>query len=500
MLAIPSGRGSCTGSFVLLELILNDMAPAAIIVCEAEEILTLGALVAQLVFERTMPVLQVTQAQFQRLGDSGTTLEIGQSGPSARGGSVHLEAIDHAMLAGEHGKAAAIAMRLLVRMAELQGADGLLDVTQVHIDGSVYTGPGSLRFAQMMLEWGAKLRVPATLNAISVDYRRWRALGVPDSLGVPATALADAYVAMGATPSFTCAPYLLESAPSFGEQIGWGESNAVAYANSVLGARTMKYADMLDLCIAITGRAPRAGCHLDVGRRATLVLDVEYPEDADDSFWPLLGYCCGLHCGHDIPLVRGLEASGAGVDELKAFAAAFATATAAPMFHIEGVTPEAAGQTASRTRTIGMAELRAAWAELDAAPGDDIGLVSLGNPHFSVGEFASLAALVRGRTRSPRVPMVITCGRDVHRAALEAGSIAAVEAFGGQIVLDTCWCMLGEPIVPPSARTLMTNSGKYAHYAPGLVGRDVRFASLATCVDAACSGVAGRAFPDWLSR
>ena len=41
--------------------------------------------------------------------------------------------------------------------------------------------------------------------------------------------------------SFTCAPYLLGSAPAKGDQVAWGESNAVVYANSVLGARTQKY-------------------------------------------------------------------------------------------------------------------------------------------------------------------------------------------------------------------------------------------------------------------
>jgi predicted aconitase len=128
-----------------------------------------------------------------------------------------------------------------------------MDVSQVHVDGCIYTGPASLRFAQMLAEWGARVRVPTTLNAISVDQRRWRDQGVAESLGVPASALADAYVAMGARPSFTCAPYLLDSAPGFGEHIGWAESNAVVYANSVIGARTMKYPDYLDICIALTG-------------------------------------------------------------------------------------------------------------------------------------------------------------------------------------------------------------------------------------------------------
>ncbi len=499
ILAIPSGRGSCTGSFVLLELILGGIAPAAVIVCEQEEILTLGALIAQLVFDRTMPVLQVTPDQFHTLS-TGQHIQIDGAHQPRADGEIELSATDRAMLAGEHGKAPQIAMQVVLGMARIQGADKLIDVTQVHIDGCIYTGPASLRFAEMMLAAGARLRVPTTLNAISVDHRRWRSQGVPESLGIPASALADTLVAMGATPSFTCAPYLLKTAPSFGEQIGWGESNAVAYANSVLGARTMKYADMLDLCIAITGRAPHAGPHLDRGRRAALAIDVEYPAGADDSFWPLLGYCVGLHCGPEIPLIRGLEHSRATQDELKAFAAAFATSTGVPMFHIAGITPEATGQNPTRTRAIGLTELRTAWMELDAAPDDAIGLISLGNPHFSVGEFASLATLVAGRTRSPNVAVIITCGRDVLSTATEAGSTAPIEAFGAQIVTDTCWCMIDEPVIPPSVRTLMTNSGKYAHYAPGLVGRDVRFGSLAACVDAACAGHAARSLPAWLTE
>ena len=304
---------------------------------------------------------------------------------------------------------------------------------------------------------------------------------------------------MGAEPSFTCAPYLLESAPRFGEQVGWAESNAVIYANSVIGARTMKYPDYLDVCIALTGRAPLAGCHLDAGRRATLALDVEMPAGADDSFWPLLGYCCGSVCGTEIPLIRGLETSAAGPDELKAFGAAFATVAAAPMFHIAGITPEADGQRPERQVRIGLGELRQALEALNTAASPEVGLVSLGNPHFSLSECARLAALVRGRTKSADVAVIVTCGRAVHEEARQAGHVAEAEAFGVQFVTDTCWCMLSEPVIPPAVRTLMTNSGKYAHYAPGLVGRGVRFGSMAECIEAACSGKAQESLPAWLS-
>jgi cis-L-3-hydroxyproline dehydratase len=516
VLAIPSGRGSCSGSGVLLELILNGHAPAAIIICEREEILTLGALVAEVVFEQSIPVLRVEREVFPRLGEyqyarvTGSSLQLlhepsgedWEPGPAQHGSNqdmpVRLDAIDQAFLSGQHGKAAQIAMRLLLRMAAVQEAEAFMDVSQVHVDGCIYTGPASLRFAEMLVEWGARVRVPTTLNAISVDKRRWRAQGVADGLGAPASALADAYLAMGAEPSFTCAPYLLESAPRFGEQVGWAESNAVIYANSVIGARTMKYPDYLDVCIALTGRAPLAGCHLDAGRRATLALDVEMPAGADDSFWPLLGYCCGSVCGTEIPLIRGLETSAAGPDELKAFGAAFATVAAAPMFHIVGITPEADGQRPERQVRIGLGELRQALEALNTAASPEVGLVSLGNPHFSLSECARLAALVRGRTKSADVAVIVTCGRAVHEEARQAGHVAEAEAFGVQFVTDTCWCMLSEPVIPPAVRTLMTNSGKYAHYAPGLVGRGVRFGSMAECIEAACSGKAQACLPAWL--
>jgi cis-L-3-hydroxyproline dehydratase len=516
VLAIPSGRGSCSGSGVLLELILNGHAPAAIIICEREEILTLGALVAEVVFEQSIPVLRVEREVFPRLGEyqyarvTGSSLQLlhepsgedWEPGPAQHGSDqdmpVRLDAIDQAFLSGQHGKAAQIAMRLLLRMAAVQEAEAFMDVSQVHVDGCIYTGPASLRFAEMLVEWGARVRVPTTLNAISVDKRRWRAQGVADGLGAPASALADAYLAMGAEPSFTCAPYLLESAPRFGEQVGWAESNAVIYANSVIGARTMKYPDYLDVCIALTGRAPLAGCHLDAGRRATLALDVEMPAGADDSFWPLLGYCCGSVCGTEIPLIRGLETSAAGPDELKAFGAAFATVAAAPMFHIVGITPEADGQRPERQVRIGLGELRQALEALNTAASPEVGLVSLGNPHFSLSECARLAALVRGRTKSADVAVIVTCGRAVHEEARQAGHVAEAEAFGVQFVTDTCWCMLSEPVIPPAVRTLMTNSGKYAHYAPGLVGRGVRFGSMAECIEAACSGKAQESLPAWL--
>ena len=524
VLAIPSGRGSCTGSSVLMELISNGHAPAALVLAEPDEILTLGVLVAQTIFERSLPVLCIGREAFAALRGGGfarveaSTVTVFEHLPgdawqafdsplhtAEKNTAIELTEHDQALLDGEHGKAAQVAMQIVLRMAELQGARSLVDVTQAHIDGCIYTGPASLRFAEQLVQWGAKVRVPTTLNSISVDQRRWRELGIDPALGVPASALGDAYMAMGAQLSFTCAPYLLDSAPKAGEQIVWAESNAVVYANSVLGARTLKYPDYLDICIALTGRAPLIGCHLDAQRKARLQIELPVLSDLDDAFYPLLGYHIGALAGSRIPLVLGLEQSKPSLDDLKAFGAAFATTSAAPLFHIAGVTPEALdpaqvleANAPVPVEKIRLKDLLLSWRELNSARDSRVDVVSLGNPHFSLSEFAHLARLCRGRHKHPEVVLAITCGRAVLEQAREAGHIAVIEAFGATLVTDTCWCMLGEPVIPPAAKTLMTNSGKYAHYAPGLVGRKVHFANLAECVDAACSATASGRLPAWL--
>ena len=521
VLAIPSGRGSCTGSSVMMELISNGHAPAALVLAEPDEILTLGVLVAQTIFQRSLPVLCIGREAFGQLRGNafarvdGTHLSLYDSAPDDTApphndtpaaeahASIELTEHDRALLAGSYGKAAQVAMQIVLRMAQIQGATQLVDITQAHIDGCIYTGPASLRFAQQLVAWGAKVRVPTTLNSISVDQRRWRELGIDPALGVPASALGDAYMAMGAQLSFTCAPYLLDSAPKAGEQIVWAESNAVVYANSVLGARTLKYPDYLDICIALTGRAPLIGCHLEDQRKARLQIELPTLGNLDDAFYPLLGYHIGALAGSRIPLILGLKQQHPDLDNLKAFGAAFATTSAAPLFHIAGVTPEALDPAQVLdgplpVLKVSLEDLLLSWHELNSARDPQVDVVSLGNPHFSLSEFAHLARLCQGRMRHPDVVLAITCGRAVLEQARAAGHVGVLEAFGAVIVSDTCWCMLGEPVIPPAARNLMTNSGKYAHYAPGLVGRKVHFASLSECVDAACSATASGRLPQWL--
>lgn len=518
IVAIPGGRGSCGGSATIFEMLLNGTAPAALVFSRPETILTVGVVVAEEMFDHRIPVLRVDDTALSELANAvvvtvhdGSITE-GDNDRQIRSPTrlmdpvdVALSPIDRQFVDGDFGEAARIAMRIVLRAAALEGATRLIDVEMAHVDGVFYQGPASLKFATTLRDLGARVRVPSTSNPICVDRKQWRGLGVPASMGEPSEQLADAYFDMGVKPTYTCAPYLLREGPSFGQQIASGESNAVAYVNSVVGARTMKYPNYLDLLVAITGRAPDAGTHREADRRPTVRFDVPPLAHVDDSFYPLLGYHIGKIAANDIPVISGLEAWSVSEDNLKNFGAAFATTSAAPMFHVVGITPEAATYQHAidsipqdRRFQIHPRDLLTTWKELSSSTTSEVGLVSIGTPHASLNELTTLAALVQGRQRRADVPLMITTGREVYAEARSLGQVAAIEQFGGRFINDTCWCLIEEPIVPPHARNIVTNSGKYAHYGAAKHSRGMHLRGLQGCVEAAVTGRVDLRPPPWL--
>lgn len=505
---MPTSRGSCSGSGVLLELARKSKAPAALIFSEDEQTLTLGAIVADVLFEAPVAVVRVSPIHFNAIARAtsarldGATLAFEDQTialSTINTDAIQLSAVDQQRLNGLDGPAPQIAMQVLQTMAAIQGAKDFVDVTQGHIDGCILAHDANLLFAEKMQRLGAKVQIPTTINAISVDRVNWRSQGVDPAFGEKASRLADAYVAMGASPSFTCAPYLLENAPTIDENIGWSESNAVIYANSVLAARTQKHPDYLDLFVAITGRAPRSGAYLSDKRKPTLVVHVSAPANHDESLWPMLGWLTGLLSPSRVPILTGLESVPCESDDLKALCAAFGTTSAAPMLHVLGHTPEADRYSLRNLQTcnITAADVLQVWRDFNRAEAQ-VDLVAIGSPHASIDECRRLKQLTEGKRCQASTRMIVTVGRAVLAAATQEGITDALIQRGVQVLPDLCWCSITEPLFPETAKVLMTNSGKYAHYAKGLTGRAVRFGSLADCVNTAISGRAPADPPRWL--
>ena len=509
ILMMPSSRGSCSGSGVLLELSFKNIAPAAIIFCEDEEILSLGALVSEHIFNKPLPVARLTKKHYNTLSNAKSanilgnkiitesdTFELNIIEPTG----LNLTDTDREYLEGKHGAAAKMALQIICLMAAANDTTTLIDIQKGHIDGCILAHSANLIFAEKMSELGAQVSVPTTINAISVDRENWLSQKIPEDFGNQASRLSDAYVKMGAKPVFTCAPYLLEEKPKFGEIIGWSESNAVIYANSILGARTSKNPDYLDLFIAMTGRAPESGVYTDDGRIAQEIISVEIPDiEPDDVFWPLIGWLAGKASPSKIPIITGLENLNPNPDDLKSLCAAFGTTSGAPMLHISGQTPEASLPVApiAATHIINLESIAEAWHQLNQAE-TSIDLVAIGSPHASFEEVKKINSYFSGRKCHSNTNMIITVGRHTLALLKQAKIYPILIQSGVQVIADICWCSITEPLLPLQARTILTNSGKYAHYAYGLSGRHARLSSLRDCVETAVSGIAPKTPPSWL--
>jgi cis-L-3-hydroxyproline dehydratase len=344
---------------------------------------------------------------------------------------------DRRMIDGGDGPATQLAMSILVRMADVYGAPRLMDISQAHIDSTIYLGDATLEFAERLAGLGARVAVPTSLNVSGVDECGWQNWAVTPEWAAKAARQMLAYEKMGAVPTWTCAPYQTAMRPVFGQQIAWGESNAIAFANSVIGARTERYPDLLDICCAITGRVPAIGLHLTENRAGEFLVRLVGVSDAlqqDDQFFAVLGHLVGKLAEDRIPVVDGVAVRPIE-DHLKAFSAAAASSGRVALFHMVGITPEAAtldeafqGRAPERVFEITSADLRAARRELTTADGRELDMVILGSPHFSLDEFRRLAPLVAGRRAHPHVRFLVTSSR-LRRSSTSARRSPSTHAF-----------------------------------------------------------------------
>lgn len=402
---------------------------------------------------------------------------------------------DREMLRADYGAATKMAMSILVRMAEVSNAGELIDISGAHIDSTVYIGDAGLEFAERLASLGAKVSVPTTLNVSGLDEHHWQEWAVPSEWAKQAHRQMIAYQSMGTIPTWTCAPYQTETRSSFGQQIAWGESNAIVFANSVLGARTERYPDLFDICCAITGRAPNIGLHRTENRAGELLLDVKgilETVQLRDDFYPILGHLIGKISIDRIPVIEGICIIPSE-DQLKALGAAAATSGAVALFHMIGITPEAStrkaafqGKEPKESITITMDMLREARRELTHTDDEKLDMVVLGSPHFSLAEFKQLARLVAGKRKNKDIKFLVTSSRAMTQLAKQAGFLDPLETFGAQLTVDTC--ILTTPMLPAEMKYLMTNSAKFAYYTPGLLNKKITFGSLRDCVDSAIEG------------
>ena len=386
-----------------------------------------------------------------------------------------------------------MAMQIVARAAEMLGAKKLVPIISTHIDGCLYHGDSGVLFCEKLVQGGARVKVPSTTNVGALNLLEPNQIRVDLGRRDMAWRLMSAHQDLGCEPTWTCAPYQAGARPPVGAQVAWGESNAVAFVNTVLGARTNRYGDFLDISCAITARAPYYGLHNPDNRVADMLIDVSNLSDklkGEDAFFPVLGAFIGRVAGDTIPVVDGLPET-TDEDQLKALCAGAAATGAAALIHIVGVTPEAPNlataldyKAPAERITMTPEMVVEARNSLSISKSGSIDCVALGSPHFSFSECKKLLQLSHGRKF--KLPVYVCLGRHTMQQLIETGIDQKLADCGTNFVVDTC--VVVTPILPDGGGVMMTNSAKFAHYALGNVGYEPVFGALTDCVESAILG------------
>lgn len=411
---------------------------------------------------------------------------------------MNLNDYEKRMLDGKEGYPKRKAMEILVTLGEGFRAKKMLEINSVHMPGAsiVVAGEAGTKFVEEMYNKGGSFCAFTTTNPGAIDMEKWKELGIDEEDAEVQTRLTKAYEKMGAVTCGTCTPYFLGNIPRKGEHVAWGESSAIAFANSVLGARTNREGGPSALAAALTGRVPAYGLHLDENRLGKIHVEVE-TEINGVTDYGTLGYYVGSIAKQDIPVFEGILKNVSN-DELKGLGAALASSGAVALFHVVGVTPEATsikdafgGNKPDYVLNFGVKEKEATEALLNKEKSGDVDWVVIGCPHASIKEFYDIAKALSGRKIKDGVAFWVCTSLPIKAMAERMGYTKVITDAGGIIVCDTC------PVLLPARKlaekmnykSVTTNSAKMANLTAGQFGLFSRYGQLEQVVDAAVKGI-----------
>ncbi len=413
---------------------------------------------------------------------------------------MRLSEYEQDMLEGKHGWPRQFGMEQIVTVGNFFDAEDCVEIAQVHLMADTESlGEDGVLFLEKLAGYPEELRhvkVPTVTDPRGIDFEHYKALGQSDAQADLEQRAIDAFRALGVMMTDTCINYQTIMPPVLGEHLAFGDTGSTIYANSVQGARTNFQGGPSALASALTGRAPRYGFHLDECRRGSKIFKVS---DRPDDFaqWGALGGIIGRQMDSywDVPVIELASLDQRpNSDELKHFGAALASYGSTPLFHMPGVTPEAAdGRVAMVDQPQTMTPV--SKGDIDAFieaywPADDVvDVVVFAAPQLSLIEISALADLLDGRHINEKVAVIATVSPEVKSAADRMGITAKIEGSGAMLLQGVCFYqMCAREIGEANGwKRLLTNSAKLVNIIGGY-GYEPVLASLESCVESAIKG------------
>ncbi len=398
------------------------------------------------------------------------------------------------MQAGEFGEPRRWAIEQQIAVGEFFDAEDFVEVMQVHICADTEAlGLSGVQFLEQLAGAPPEARrvaVPSITDPRGADFKCHAAIKQADAIVELERRAADALAALGILLTDTCINYQSVLPPIRGEHLAFGDTGSVIYANSVCGARSNYEGGPAALAAALTGRVPRYGFHLDACRKGTRRYRVvDRPRGLSD--WGALGALVGREQESywQVPIIE-LAAGGApSSDELKHLGAAMASYGSTAMYHVAGVTPEAAAADPSADASeLGIPDIEAFYQGFAPAT-DQLDVVVFAAPQLSLLELQQLAALLDGKRVHDGTALLIATSPEIKHASDRLGLSAGIEAAGAIIVEGVCFYQMHarELAQANGWRTLMTNSAKLVNIIAGY-GYDPVLAPMDRCVESALMG------------
>ena len=401
------------------------------------------------------------------------------------------------MLEGEHGYPRKWAMQQQMQVAHFFGATDFVKVSQSHImcdtESLGLAGIEHLECIASHSEGHRRVAVPAVTDPRGMDLSVYKKFSQSEEFAERERRTTNALQAMGVLMTDTCINYQTISPPVFGEHVAFGDTGSTIYANSVFGARSNFEGGPAGLAAALTGRVPRYGYHLDIHREATHHFQVDFrPRTLSD--WGALGAVIGRKTGSywTTPWISGIDGSPTS-DELKHFGAALASYGSVPLFHLEGVTPEALDQAHARdnakqlTVPISRTDIKELYARKEQTI--DIDVVVFAAPQLSIFEIQDIVRILDGREVHKNTELLIATSPEIKSACDRFGFTSKLEGSGAILLSGVCFYQMyaRELSQANNWKTLASNSAKLINIIAGY-GYEPFLATTEQCIEASISG------------
>ncbi|MHA1799663.1 MAG: aconitase X [Candidatus Helarchaeota archaeon] len=431
-LTFPKSSGSTVGVMTLIELKENGKAPSKIILEEPDTNVIAGCILAKIPISiKNQPLKEISKEEIKKISYLPHFLR-----------------------------------DLLIKEAEILGAEGFIPIKRVQIAGVSYKtiGDGGIKVLEYFASKKIKFQVPTTLNPVGMDLKDWKKQGIPRHFAEKQEKIINLFKKMGATITVSCIPYDLIELET-GTHVAFGESSAVAYINSVLNIKTNRENAVKTLISALSGFTTNFGMHLDSNRTPDVEIKVECNLKSRADYGAL-GYFAGMVS--NIPYYKGIRPNES---QIKALAAAGAASGSIPLFYIDEIPKMRPNNTKAIKKAIKFTkkDLKSVYDELTTTKNDP-DLISVGCPHLNLEELKELLTLFQDHEF--KIPIWISTAKKFKD---ELGKDVLNDLEKSNIHVYSDCCVVVSPIELIGYKIIGTDSAKAAKYLPLFSKSDVVF-------------------------